>query len=362
VNAKEKLVPIAIQLWQEHTDPEWNPIFTPNDPEEDWLYAKMWVGGADLILHEVHTHLLACHLVMEPMIVATNRQLSSVHPVYKLLKPHFRFHLAINSLARSTLLAPEGAVVETSPLQYQSLLVLAQRTFKTWRFDRSSLPKLLHDRGIDDPKHLPGYFYRDDGLLLWEAITTWVGDVIGIFYQHNDDVVQDYELQKWAEEIAVKGYSNEDKGFPSQIRTVEELSEIVATIIFICSVQHAAVNFSQYESFAYTPMSPASFFSPPPGFNKTPVQKGKLKMSDIWKSLPSKDISARQIGILKLLSSYSDSDERMGSYPPPFFVEQEVHQALERYRQKLASITKVIQQRGDWHLLLPRNIPNSTAN
>jgi len=31
-----------------------------------------------------------CHWLMEPFVVSAMRQLSSVHPVYKLLKPYFR--------------------------------------------------------------------------------------------------------------------------------------------------------------------------------------------------------------------------------------------------------------------------------
>ena len=31
-----------------------------------------------------------CHWLMEPFVVSAMRQLSSAHPVYKLLKPYFR--------------------------------------------------------------------------------------------------------------------------------------------------------------------------------------------------------------------------------------------------------------------------------
>ena len=45
------LVPIAIQLNQQPS--ETNPIWTPNDLEYDWLFAKMWLRNADTQVHQV---------------------------------------------------------------------------------------------------------------------------------------------------------------------------------------------------------------------------------------------------------------------------------------------------------------------
>ena len=44
-------VPIAIQFFQEPS--ETNPIWTPNDSEMDWIYAKMWLRNADTQWHQV---------------------------------------------------------------------------------------------------------------------------------------------------------------------------------------------------------------------------------------------------------------------------------------------------------------------
>ena len=82
------LIPLAIQLSQ-NPGPQ-NPIWTPKDNPEDWIMAKLWVKCADYHYHLAISHLFKSHFVVEPFAVGMMRQLSSSHPVYKLLKPHFR--------------------------------------------------------------------------------------------------------------------------------------------------------------------------------------------------------------------------------------------------------------------------------
>ena len=48
---------------------------------------------------------------------------------------------------------------------------------------------------------IPNYHFRDDGLALWFAIRNYVDDVINIFYQTDEDVQEDLELQEWDFEV-----------------------------------------------------------------------------------------------------------------------------------------------------------------
>ena len=55
------------------------------------------------------------------------------------------------------------------------------------------------------------------------------------------------------------------QGIPNDgnLQTVDDAVTICSSIIFICSVQHAAVNFPQYDMYAFAPNMPISLNGEP---------------------------------------------------------------------------------------------------
>ena len=76
----------------------------------------------------------------EPYIIATNRQLSVMHPIYILLHPYFRYTMEINALARGTLINA-GGTIETSFSPGKHSMELSSAAYDLeWRFDMQALP------------------------------------------------------------------------------------------------------------------------------------------------------------------------------------------------------------------------------
>lgn len=83
---------------------------------------------------------LRTHASMEAYIIAAHRQLSSMHPIFKLLHPHMRYTLEINALARQSLING-GGIIEAcfSPGKYA--MEVSSAAYKSmWRFDMEALP------------------------------------------------------------------------------------------------------------------------------------------------------------------------------------------------------------------------------
>ena len=217
--------------------------------------------------------------------------------------------MAINSRARATLINDGGIVDQMFAIGGEGRRELMRRGGTSYDIHWTNIKRNTKERGVDDPKTLPGYYYRDDGLKLWDAMESYVRLVVGDFYKDDAEVRGDSELQKWADDLHTNGfpgyYGAEDgHGFPEQIDSKETLIELCTLIMFTGSAQHAAVNFGQYQTNSFVPNSPTGMRRPPP------TKKG-ADYQDLLESLPGKLTSFLTISSGNILSQYSPDEVRM---------------------------------------------------
>ncbi|KAK3275241.1 hypothetical protein CYMTET_16618 [Cymbomonas tetramitiformis] len=123
------LLPIAIQLDFAVAD---SPVFTTADSEWDWLTAKAHIQCADCINHQVGVHFIHTHAVCEPFAVAARRQLSPLHPILRLLRPHIKCTMGINASARSSLINEGGIVEANFSMGKHCISVFGVDTYRHW--------------------------------------------------------------------------------------------------------------------------------------------------------------------------------------------------------------------------------------
>ncbi|XP_048042331.1 polyunsaturated fatty acid 5-lipoxygenase-like [Megalobrama amblycephala] len=352
-NRLDQILPLAIQLSQ--NPGEKSPIFLPSDNEYDWMLAKMWVKSSDFNVHQLVTHLLKTHLISEVFEIAMYRQLSAVHPIHTLLKPHVRFTIAINAEAREKLVSDGGVFSKISSIAGAEMVKVIKRAMKTLTYESLCFPEAIKARGMED---MPKYFYRDDGMKIWEAINCFVSAVVEIYYDSDETVQKDVEIQEFVKDVSF-GMNNSDK-FPKSLKTRKELAEYLTVVIFTASAQHAAVNFGQFDWYGWIPNSPSTMRKPPP------EQKGQVDMKYIMDSLPDRGCSIKALGTVWALSQFQKNELFLGTYPDMCFTEQPVKEAIKTFRKKLDEVTNIIKSRNeeltlDYCYLSPDQIPNSVA-
>nr|XP_024645984.1 arachidonate 12-lipoxygenase, epidermal-type-like isoform X5 [Macaca nemestrina] len=207
-----RLLPMVIQLQPPRYGCPPPLLFLPSDPPMAWLLAKTWVRSSDFQLHQLQSHLLRGHLIAEVIAVATMRSLPSLHPIYKLLIPHFRYTMAINTLARSRLVSEGGIfdlVVSTGSGGHVDIL---QRATACLTYRSLCPPDDLADRGLLGVK---SSLYGQDAIRLWGIISRYVEGMVGLFYKSDQAVKDDLELQAWCREMTETGLQMaQDRGSP----------------------------------------------------------------------------------------------------------------------------------------------------
>lgn len=364
------LKPVAIELSLPPTDsrPAFKRVYTHGYHATShwiWKLAKAHVCAGDAGVHQLVNHWLRTHACMETYIIATHRQLSQMHPIYKLLHPHMRYTLEINALARQSLING-GGVIEACFTPGKYAMEISSAAYKSmWRFDMEGLPADLVRRGMaeEDPSAPGGvklliedYPYAADGLLIWSAIKEWVESYVAHFYHDPGAIISDVELQEWWKEIKEKGHP-EKKNEPwwPKLKTKEDLAGILTTIIWVASGQHAAINFGQYPFGGYVPNRPTLMRELIPQENEPMYKKFLLQpQATFFSSLPSKLQATKVMAVQDTLSTHSPDEEYLGEdnhLHCHWFNDQEVKDMFKRFSSRLKEIDEIIKSRNkDFHL------------
>ncbi|XP_054603905.1 hydroperoxide isomerase ALOXE3 [Nothobranchius furzeri] len=355
MNPDKKLVPLAIQLRQQHS--EQNPIFLPDDPLTDWVLAKLFFNSSDLVLYQAVYHLMKTHYLAEVFTVATLRCFPSIHPLYKLLFPHFRYTLHINILAREFLLGPGGAMSQSS-CGVDGLMELMRRAQSDMTYSSLCLPENIKARGLNS---VPDFYYRDDGLKLWSHINSYVKSMVEYFYPSDSVVCDDTELQEWIHEIFTHGFlENKLAGFPASFGTVAEVIKFITMVIFIVSVQHAAVNNGQFDYHGWTPNGSLLLHTSPPTI------KGLSSMGTFLEALPNEGETVNFAASAFVLSSKYTDKVPLGEYPEELFDESDPKRMIKEFQAELSYLKEEIKARNTrlkvpYTYLSPDEIENSVS-
>jgi arachidonate 15-lipoxygenase len=316
----KSLVPVAIQGGPD------GRIFTPADGWA-WQIAKLAVRAADGTHHEAISHLGLTHLLMEPFVVAMRRCLHESHPIYALLDPHFEGTMPINALAVTKLIQPGKSVDRLVGGEITSVYALIRRERLGCHFHGRMLPNELRSRGVDEGA-LADYPYRDDARRVWAAIARWVGGYVDHFYADDSVVQKDDELQNWLGEVGAS-----DKGAVSgladggRVDGVAALKDVLATVIFTSSAQHAAVNFAQHTDLAFCPAAPMASYGP------FPERAEETTEQDFWRMLPPLDVALHTEQILNFLGKLHYG--QLGHYGRGQFGDAAIGALERRFQEEL---------------------------
>ena len=333
------LRPICIQHFQSGDDA---PVWTPKDGEYEWLLAKAHLMCSDGNVHQMITHLFGTHLLMEPWSVCVERTLPRNHPVYRVLRPHLIYVIAINTLGRSLLISPGGVTDRVVAVGQGGHMDLMSKAYQRFKLDDLNVPKSFERRGVLNEASLKGYHHRDDSLLAWGCLRRFADSIFRQHYARDADVVEDTYVQSMIGEMRRFGYqgAHEDQhGVPSSIDSIEQLVDICTSVMYTCSFTHAAVNFSQWDYYSYVPNRPLIMRKP------APTAKLHVTEEDLISALPSIQQGAQTMATGWTLSQFSKEEVYVGYYLADMMVTQGEIAALNELRSDLDAMAQTIDKR-----------------
>ncbi|KAF3338491.1 putative lipoxygenase 5 [Carex littledalei] len=282
--------------------------------------------------------------------------LSIMHPIFKLLKPHMRYNLKINSIARQILISG-GGVIESGFTPGKYCVEMSSAAYRDlWRFDQEDLPSDLIRRGMAVPDHtephglrllIKDYPYATDGLLLWSAIEKFVQSYVATYYPTSQSILSDTELQSWyAESVQVGHADHKSAPWWPQLTDQSNLVSILTKLIWLASAQHAALNFGQYPLGGYVPNRPPLMrrlvpVETDPEYKNFVADPHRFFLS----ALPGLTQMTTFMTVIDTLSTHSKDEEYLGERDDNWTGDEEMVKAFKEFAKEIMEAEEEMERR-----------------
>uniref|UniRef100_A0A3B3ZWA2 Lipoxygenase domain-containing protein n=1 Tax=Periophthalmus magnuspinnatus TaxID=409849 RepID=A0A3B3ZWA2_9GOBI len=227
----------------------------------------------------------------------------------------------------------------------EGMRTILKRSLSTLTYSSLCMPEDITERGVES---VPNYYYRDDGLRLWDIIHRFVKGVIHHYYKTDQEVQEDSELQEYIKDIF-------EHGIPQSFSTVDEVVKFVTVVIFTSSAQHSAVNTGQLDIGVWMPNFPPSLQLAPPTI------KGRANEHTLLQTLPDY-ASCRMFQYLCILFS----QVALGKYSQELFTEDVFCKLTKDFENELKDLDEAIDSRNKnlklpYTYLEPKSVENSVS-
>lgn len=284
-------------------------------------------------------HNVGVHLAMlTPFAVASANHLGVDHPVRRLLHHCFTTVLIGNrELATLQLGGAHGFSVHIfshDPATVASMATDYVTRYDFWDFEPD---QQFRRRGTTTTPF--DYPYRDNVLELWAATLGYVDRYLRLYYASDGDVQGDEQLSAWVEEL--DSFVPQGISRPDQVRGVDWLARLCATVIHVSTTEHDALNNLVWD------------FSTPSWLIPTVVPRSGERMDQ----RRAFDLIATLIGTWKPYAMLLTADV------PSLAVDERGRNVMSQWIADLAEIQQRMEARGmDRRLVYPANLNVSISN
>ncbi|TMW69334.1 hypothetical protein Poli38472_001490 [Pythium oligandrum] len=304
--------------------------YSPLDTDEEWTLAKMGLNAASVVFHQ-WAHMADTHAMTAPIRVEALRNMAPEHPVRALVEYHGHGDIGLELLVSLVLLS-HGTPMDRSfgwgaPGSAQFLHHYLQN-------EASITHDLLHDIERRGLLNIPTHKYVQYGTKLYDAIYVFVKGYVATFYEDDEAVKSDFELQNWAAGCATVPHL---KGFPASITSQSKLRGVLTHVLYLSGVKHHVMNSDVAWQSISIPYSSGALWK------AMPQTKGEA-VNLMEYAPPLNEIHTAPAGALAYLRPIPESQTWMKSYNmAPFSDEPALKATIEQFHEKLTEIDNYIE-------------------
>lgn len=180
------------------------------------------------------------------------------------------------------------------------------------------------------------YPYAADGLELWHAMKTWNKEYIDVYYKDDNAILTDTELQNWWSEFRHVAHADKKNapGWPN-LKSKKDLTQIVTIMQWLCSCQHAAVNFSQFDYAGFMPQHPSRTRRLIPTEGTPEWEEFQSNPEKFFLSAISDTQSALTVmTVFEITCNHATNEEYICDRAPNWTQNKKVHQFLQKQTLK----------------------------